>query len=485
MLTFTSDGTRVIVACEGEPSDDYSVDPEGSVAIVDLSAGVASATVSLATFTAFDAEIGSLRAEGVRIFGPGATVAQDLEPEYVVHDPASDIVYAVCQENNALAVIDVASATTLDIVALGFKDHSVAGNGIDASDRDGTINIASWPTLGMYQPDGMAGYTTGGDFYIVTANEGDARDYDTFSEEARVEDVTLDPTAYPDAATLQLEDNLGRLDLTLADGDTDGDGDYDQIYSYGARSFSIWDANGDLVFDSGEMLEQTIADLLPLDFNSDNDENNSFDSRSDAKGPEPEGVAVTEVDGRWYALIGMERVGGLFRFDVTDPSAPFFVEYVNTRDFSGDLATGTAGNSGPEGITVIPRIDSPVGQTLVVVSYEVSGSIGVFLLEEETVAITDPAVDEAPTSRGSRALKVYPNPFNPITNVSFSLERDTHVALDVVDARGRRVATLVDGMTTAGDHTITWSATDVPSGVYFARLVTGERVHVQRVTLLK
>jgi hypothetical protein len=487
MLTFSPDGSRVLVACEGEPNDDYTVDPEGSVAIVDLSGGVAGATVQIAGFAGFNGDLAALQAAGVRIYGPGATVAQDLEPEYIAVSGDGLTAWAICQENNALAVVDVASATVTAILPLGFKDHSLPGNGIDASDRDGVINIQTWPVLGMYQPDAMVSYEVGGMTYLVTANEGDSRDYDGYSEETRVEDLTLDPTAFPDAATLQLEENLGRLGTTTANGDTDGDGDWDVLYANGARSFSIWDAaTGALVFDSGEEFEQILAQLLPTEFNSNNDENGSFDSRSDAKGPEPEGVAVTQYDGNWYAIIGLERVGGLLVYDITDPTMPMFIEYVTTRDFSGDAEMGTAGGLGPEGILVIDAEDSPVGQPLVVVSNEVSGSIDVFLFDELTVPVENP-VEELPAElpQATRLVGAFPNPFNPVTSVKFSLARDAQVELDVVDVRGRHVQSLVSERRPAGEHSVVWTADSQPSGVYFAVLKTDEVVQVKRMTLVK
>jgi hypothetical protein len=488
MLTFTPDGSYVLVACEGEPDDTYTVDPEGSLTIVDLSGGVASAVAHQVSFAAFNGELDSLRDAGVRIFGPGATVAQDLEPEYIAYDPATGTAYVACQENNALVVCDIASATALDIVPLGTKDHSLTGNGLDASDRDDAINIANWPVHGYYMPDAIVGYTVGGEFFIISANEGDTRDYDGYSEEDRIKNLTLDPVAFPDAATLQADENLGRLGTTLANGDTDGDGDVDQLYSIGARSFSIWDAAGHLVWDSGEELEQITANLLPGDFNSTNDENGSFDSRSDAKGPEPEGVAVCEMDGTWYALVGMERISGILMYDVTDPYAPVFLQYVTTRDFTGDAELGTAGGLGPEGIRIISREDSPVGQALVLVSNEVSGSIDIFLMDEMTVGIEggEQATEETVELPSfTKLTNVYPNPFNPTTNIDFSVSRDMPVLLEVIDVRGRLVDTLVEETRTAGSHHVTWTATGQPSGVYFARLITQDGALVRRLTLVK
>ncbi|MGB3202588.1 MAG: choice-of-anchor I family protein [Nodosilinea sp.] len=380
MLTFTPDGTRVLVANEGEPNDDYSIDPEGSISIIDLTSGVANltpASVTTADFTVFNSQRETLVASGVRIFGPNATVAQDVEPEYIAITSDSSTAYVALQENNALAVVDIASGTVTDILPLGFKDHSRFP--LDASDRDGVINITTYPNLfGMYMPDAISLYEVGGETFIVTANEGDARDYAGFAEEARIKDLLLDPLAFPNAAELQADAALGRLTVTTTLGDADGDGLYEALYTFGGRSFSIWDTRGNLVYDSGAEFEHTTAALFPDDFNANNDANNTFDNRSDNKGPEPEGVAIGEIDGRTYAFIGLERFGGIMTYDITNPRESFFVDFVNNRDFAGDAEAGTAGDLGPEGLVFIAAADSPNGNPLLVVGNEVSGTTTVF-----------------------------------------------------------------------------------------------------------
>lgn len=379
MVTFSPDGNYVLTANEGEPSGDYLNDPEGSISVIDISGGIASATVMTADFSAFN---GAVLDASIRIFGPNASVAQDLEPEYIAISDDSQTAYVTCQENNALAIVDIPTATVTALKGLGFKDHMMPGNGLDASDRDDAINIANWPVKGLYLPDAIAGFTRNGMNYLITANEGDARDYDAFAEEERVKDLTLDPTAFPNAADLQENEAIGRLTVTTTIGDTDNDGDYDELYVFGARSFTIWAADGSQVFDSGDQLERIIADSLPNDFNATNDENDTFDNRSDNKGPEPEGVAIGVIGGRTFAFIGLERVGGIVVYDVTDPHAPVFCNYVNTRDFSGDVEAGTAGDSGPEGLKFIPKKDSPINQPLLAVAYEISGSLRIFAVED-------------------------------------------------------------------------------------------------------
>ncbi|MFI4917065.1 MAG: choice-of-anchor I family protein [Phycisphaerales bacterium JB060] len=377
MLTFTPDGRYLLVANEGEPSADYTVDPEGSVSVIRIRPWrtVRQRDVRTADFSRI--RPGDLD-ESVRIFGPGATIAQDLEPEYIAVSADSRTAYVVCQENNAIVEVNIRAARVSDIWGLAVKNHSLAANAMDVSNRDGEINITTWPVFSIPMPDAIAAYEVAGQTLIVTANEGDARDYDGFSEEARVADLTLDPDAFPSAARLQLEENLGRLNITTTLGDTDGDGDYDRLFSYGARSFSIYSTDGELVFDSGSDLEEITAMLLPDDFNSTNDENDSFDNRSDDKGPEPEALALGTIGGNTYAFVGAERVGGIFVYDITDPNEPAFESYINTRDFSGDPALGTAGDLAPEGLVFISADDSPTGEALLLAAHEVSGTTAIF-----------------------------------------------------------------------------------------------------------
>jgi hypothetical protein len=391
MLIFTPDGSKLLVANEGEPDDDYLIDPEGSVSIVDLSAGVAAASVSTATFTAFNGSEAALRAEGVRIFGPGATAAQDLEPEYIAVSADSRTAWVACQENNAVAVLDIATATITEILPLGFKEHSLPENALDASNRDDGVNITTYTNLfGMYQPDAMAALQVAGETYLVTANEGDSRDYDGFSEEERVKDLVLDPGVFPDAADLQENESLGRLKVTTTLGDADADGDFDALYAYGARSFSIFrptPAGLSLVFDSGSQFERLTAAMLPNAFNANNDDNDSFDSRSDDKGPEPEAVTVGVIGGKTYVFVGLERVGGIMVYDVSDPTAPRFIQYLNNRDFLSPVDSRTAFDLGVEGLAFIPAADSPTGEDLLAAANEVSGTTTLFTINADAPAL--------------------------------------------------------------------------------------------------
>lgn len=397
MLTFTPDGKHLLVANEGEPNSygqPDSVDPEGSVSIIAVSGLTPTATasslvrtVSPIGFASFNGQLASLRAAGVRIYGPGASVAQDLEPEYITISADSTTAYVTLQENNAIASIDIASKTVTSIKPLGFKDHNLVGMGMDVSDEDGgtnsnsgtpSIKIGPVPVKGMYLPDAIASYTVAGKTYLITANEGDTRDYGAgFNEETRVRAhcaLGLDPTVFSDAANQIMDSNLGRLRITTTpNGDNTGKnsaGQCTELYSFGGRSFSIWTSDVSRVFDSGDDLEQRTKALPNVMFNASHD-NNTLDSRSTSKGPEPEGVTIAKFGDKTFAFIGLERVGGVMVYDVTNPAAAKFVNYLNTRD-------GITGDRGPEGLTIIKASDSPNGKPLLVVGNETSGNTAVF-----------------------------------------------------------------------------------------------------------
>ncbi|RYD51921.1 MAG: T9SS type A sorting domain-containing protein [Sphingobacteriales bacterium] len=433
MICFSPNGRYVLTANEGEPESDYSVDPEGSITIVDLQNGVQNATAVNTGFSAYNGQEAVLRSQGVRIFGVNATAAKDFEPEYITVNKTSDTAYVTLQENNALAVIHIPTQTVIAVRALGTVDHSLSGNALDVSDQNNRAVIANWPVRGMYMPDAIASYNVNGQTYLITANEGDARDYSALKEEARVADGSykLDSTIFRNQDLLKAAHNLGRLTVTNKLGDTDGDGDFDVIYAFGGRSFSIWNAaNGTLAYNSGDRLEQiTLADpALRRLFNVSNS-NIAFKDRSDAKGPEPEGVCIGSINDTAYAFVALERTGGFMAFNVTDPTAPVFEAYRNTRD----TLTAT-GDLGAEGILFISHKQSRDRKSYVITSNEVSGTVAVFEVTPRGgyLGTTQPLVS-------GNTWNVYPNPVQKGT-LYFS-QPATGVVLDL---NGRRVATFRD-----------------------------------------
>ncbi|MFD2542252.1 choice-of-anchor I family protein [Lacinutrix gracilariae] len=357
MVTFTKDGNLIISANEGEPNDDYTVDPMGTISIISL----ADNTTTTLDFISFNAQQASLEAQGFRVFGPGATLAQDVEPEYVAVSEDSQTAWVSLQENNGMAKVNLISKTIEAIYPLGFKDHSIAGNELDASDKDDVATLKNWPVYGMYQPDAIVNVNINGTDYIISANEGDARDYDGFSEEERVDDLTLDETAFPLSEDYQNEINLGRLKTTNTLGDLDNDGDVDAIYAYGARSFSVWSTNGNLVYDSGNSIATETLALTPSKFNDE-------DGRSDDKGAEPEAVEVLNIGNERYVLfVGLERTDQVMVYDITNPTSPTFLSILSH-----------AGDEAPEGVLIIPAETSPTGKDVLVVSNEDSGTVSFY-----------------------------------------------------------------------------------------------------------
>lgn len=433
MLTFSPNGKTVLVANEAEPNDDYSIDPEGSVSIIDIQ-DIKQPKANIADFRAWNSQKADLMSKGVRIFGPNATVAQDLEPEYITISGDSKTAWVTLQENNAIARIDIAQQKVTDIYPLGYKDHGVMGNELDVSDRDSKIDIKTWTGLvGMYQPDSIANYQVNGQTYLVTANEGDSREWlkdedayfagnlaQGYVENIRmkhlfnskgfntegdypahlqkiangVKGAKLNPVTFgycgataTEAGDCRKDGNLGRLNIawnmgyqTNADGspklDANGRLTYDKLYAYGARSFSIWNTQGQLVWDSGSEFEKKISELFPNYFNTDH-EAVSLDDRSDNKGPEPEGITLGTIGAKTFAFIGLERMSGVMVYDITTPMQPKFVEYFTTRNFV-ETDSAKQGDLGPEGLIFIAAKDSPNGKPLLVVGNEVSGSTAIY-----------------------------------------------------------------------------------------------------------
>jgi len=371
-MLYVTSNHLVLTANEGQPAG--ANNPPGSVSIVNLQTGL----VSTVSFAVFNGQEAALRSAGVRIF-PGLLASVDLEPEYIAVTPDNLTAYAVCQEQNSVVVIDIPTATATEILPLGTKDHSIAGNGLDGSDSDGGINISTWPVRGMYMPDSSVTYQVAGQNYLLTANEGDAR-----NEDSRARNLDLDPAAFPNAGPLQQNGNMGRLFVSTIDGDIDNDGDFDQLFSYGARSFSIFNmsAGAELVYDSGDEFATTISQFESANFNSNSTSNNSADGRSDNKGAEPEAVVVGQLGDRSIAFIGLERQGGIFIYDVTTPAQSEFLGYFSNRNFNVDVESQAAGDLGIESIIFIKAEDNPLGQPLLITGNEVSGTTSVFLINE-------------------------------------------------------------------------------------------------------
>jgi hypothetical protein len=425
MITFNHAGTKVYTANEGEPNAAYTNDPEGSITVVDINGGAASPIASTINFTAYIGQETALRSQGIRIYGLNANAAQDFEPEYITISGDDSKAWVTLQENNALVELNLTNNTIVKLIPLGYKDHSLTNNALDASDQTFGINLSNYPVKGMYLPDAVSSYTSGGNVYIITANEGDSRAYTGFNEESRISGLTLDPTVFPNSADLKNNAVLGRLNATNKLGDTDNDGDIDEIYVYGGRSFSIWNpATSSQVYDSKDDLERITATnpLYSQFFNMSNTvANTAIKNRSDDKGPEPEGVTTAKIGGKNYAFVALERIGGVMVYDVTNPAAPAYVTYANSR-------TVAAGDRGSEGIIFIPAAQSPNGKSLVILSNEISSTVSIF----EIAPCAAPGIATIASAAGTTAcagntIKL----FNVNSNAGYTyqwLKNDTTIA---------------------------------------------------------
>ena len=354
MITYSHDGKFIMTANEGEPNDDYSLDPNGSVSIIEVANNYAVTTLS---FEGFSGQLADLKTKGFKIASPINNFAADIEPEYVTISADSKTAWVTLQENNGVAKIDLATKKIVQIFPLGYKDYSLAENAIDISDKDGAVAFNPWRLKGMFQPDAISNFEVNSVQYIVTANEGDAREYSAFVDVKRINNaaVVLDPTIFPNALALKADASMGRLNINTKMGDTDGDGDFDELVGFGARSFSIWNGlTGQLVFDSKNELDKKAQEFGVYD-----------DGRSDDKGAEPEAVYVTKMGDKQILFVGLERADAFMVYDVSNPMAPKHLQTIKTGD-------------APEGLLFIPASKSPTKRSLVVVSSEGDGTVKIF-----------------------------------------------------------------------------------------------------------
>ncbi len=372
MVTFTPDDSRILTANEGEPREGYAdgeVDPAGSVTLITVADG----TAVNVDFTAYDSneERQELIDAGI-VMKKDAVPSEDLEPEYIA--AGNDTAYITLQEANAIAVIDLDSLKVAGIYSAGYEDYSTTA--VDIDKKDEAYNPAVYESLrGIRMPDGVALYSVDGVDYIVTANEGDSREWgDYLNEDERdFGDGQTSPTGKITAENSGLTGKVVFFDSSDYDGLDSG-----LDYVFGGRSFTVFRADKSgltEIYDSGSDFEAKTAEYIPENFNCSNDDK-SLDDRSGKKGPESESITVGTVGERTYAFIGLERVGGVMVYDITDPAETVYVNYINSRDFSEDIA----GDDSPEGLCFIPAADSADGNAYLLAACEVSGTVAAYEL---------------------------------------------------------------------------------------------------------
>jgi 2',3'-cyclic-nucleotide 2'-phosphodiesterase (5'-nucleotidase family) len=385
MVVFAGDGI-VLTADEGEPRAGYgegASDPKGSVTIVDL----ASKSSKRAYFDAFDAQREALAASGV-VLKQGSAPSTDFEPEYIAVASGGKA-YVTLQEANAVATLDIAKGAFTGVHPLGFQDYSEVAVDFDNNPKaaGGAYSPAKYEkAFGVRMPDGIAAYQAGGKTYVVTANEGDAREWEDYKNEAEYKIETVDGVEMTKKGRFLTDDYDG------LPGISDG-----VRYAFGARSFSVFEAAEDglsLVYDSGNDFERLTANYLPNYFNCSNDDVEK-DSRSNKKGPEPESVTLGAVGGKTYAFVTLERIGGVMVYDVSDPRSVSYVNYINSRDYENVDKDGIGLDDSAEGLCFVPASENPSGKALLIAAFEVSGDVSVYALTPK--ATLNPA---SPSSGG-------------------------------------------------------------------------------------
>lgn len=372
MVTFTPDDSRILTANEGEPREGYAdgaVDPAGSVTVITVADG----TAVNVDFTAYDSNEERQKLVDAGIVMKKDTVpSEDLEPEFIA--AGNDTAYVTLQEANAIAVIDLGSLKVTGIYSAGYEDYSTTA--VDIDKKDEAYNPAVYESLrGIRMPDGVALYSVDGVDYIVTANEGDSREWgDYLNEDERdFGDGQTSPSGKITAENSGLTGKVVFFDSSDYDGLDSG-----LDYVFGGRSFTVFRADKSgltEIYDSGSDFEAKTAEYIPENFNCSNDDK-SLDDRSGKKGPESESITVGTVGERTYAFIGLERVGGVMVYDITDPAETVYVNYINSRDFSEDIA----GDDSPEGLCFIPAADSADGNAYLLAACEVSGTVAAYEL---------------------------------------------------------------------------------------------------------
>ena len=399
MVTFTPDGSKLLVANEGEPRDGFgesATDPAGSVTVISLNAGtMTESAVVTVGFEKFDEMAEELHEAGVLMVKDNAP-SVDFEPEYIT--ATDEYAYVALQEANAIAVLDLANLDFTGVYPLGFKDLSLKENALDLI-GDGVYEAKTYDNVvSAYMPDGIAVHVVEGTTYLLTANEGDAREWGSDATEYCNEiKETLVSTDGVEAEKVRV------IDREVTDGMPEG-----KTVMYGGRSFSVYriEENGLVqVFDSGNDFEHLTAIYFPEYFNCSNDDN-EYDSRSPKKGPEPESVVVGEVDGRTYAFVALERIGGIMVYDITNPEDITYSNYINTRDFSEnpdaiDMETAPesflTGDVAPEGLCFVGSDQSPNGTAMLLAAFEVSGTVAAYTIEpvEDNIILLGTSMKDA------------------------------------------------------------------------------------------
>lgn len=382
MVVYTNDDTQILTANEGEPRNGYtstdpngytSTDPKGTVSIINTKTFEANHV----GFEAFDRQEArqKLVDQGI-VIKKGTKPSEDFEPEYIaVSDTKA---YITLQENNAIAIIDLKTQKIESVMSVGYEDYSKVS--VDIDKKDEKYAPQTYNSLrGIRMPDALSVYTVDGVDYIVTANEGDSRKWGDYTNEKEV-NFRKGETSPTEKIT---SENSGLTGKVVFFDSSDYDGlDNDKDYLFGGRSSTIFKVEGNTmkeVFTTGNDFEAVTAKYIPDHFNCSNN-GITIDDRSGKKGPESESVTIGKIGEKTFAFVGLERVGGVVVYDITTPEKATYVNYINSRDFTSDIA----GDDSPEGMKFISSEQSKTGEPQLLVAYEVSGTLGAYDLTLNT-----------------------------------------------------------------------------------------------------
>jgi hypothetical protein len=456
-ITFGNGSNQLLIANEGAPSDDYTIDPIGSISIVNLfganPAMLTQANVAQIDFTLLDTVAFN---DNVRIFNNANQLPSvDLEPEQIIALSGGSQALVSLSENNALAIIDYATNTIDTVIGLGLKNFNLPNQGFDGSNL-GAIKIdRQQRVFGLYNPAGIAAFTKAGSGYWLTTNQGTPRNYSAYSEVEVFKNLPLGASGFPNRSVQIRDSIIGQLEVSKELGKARNGFVHDSAVAFGGRSFSVWNNTGQLIWDSGDEIEQTLATLQAANFNANSFSNQSRKASSPAQGAQPNAIAIGTVDGVRYAFITLKEMGGILIYNLNNPSAPVFEQYLLDRDFNQPANDTAAGDLGPTKITFTPAGQSPNGIALLMVSSAVSGSFTIYQMG---------AGIGLPETKLNPNTAVWPNPSQGI------FYTNSQEPLKIYNQQGQLVKE------TSGGESIDLSA--APAGFYLIQTAQGRALKV-------
>ena len=394
-LSFSEDGSWLVVACAGE--GEYAVsDPKGEVVCVNVSPYTQLGDLSTVTSYAFPLDHdgaltmggGFSRTDAGVYGGSDAALAYQLEPSHVAITPDESRAYVNCQVNNAIVevVLDNVITPGTGVIAgvYGYGTRDMSATGFDGKD-DGSaiVETSTEDVLAWYQPGDIEIISDGITTLLLTANEGRPS-----VDGSGADDVIASTSAEFNGLLIDSEYGFGATGVPSQ-----------PSFIYGARSFSIWNITTGgaptLWYDSGPTIEQTLATLMPDYANSTEKDYNSGDDASISRGPQPSGITHGLVNNKDVVIVALEQMGGSMIFNLNEWTNPATISasyqsYATNRDFQNPAMDQCNFNHlGAEDVYFLPSVVTSYtgvtgvneGYDAILVSNDESGSLTLFSLE--------------------------------------------------------------------------------------------------------